>query len=84
LAPKKLGQIKAERGVGHDIAASRRSTYAAPKIAMHVQDLISLLDPAVLAPIEAIPVTYGSFIDVAIGAVASIQRNFVCAARVID
>jgi hypothetical protein len=51
---------------------------------MHVQDLISVLDPAVLAPIEEIPVTYGSFIDVAIGAVASIQRDFVRAARVID
>jgi len=51
---------------------------------MHVQDLISLLDPAVLASIEAIPVTHGSFIDVAIGAVAGIQRDFVRAVRVID
>jgi hypothetical protein len=82
--PTKLGQIEAQRGVRDDIAALRRVAQTTPQISMHVQDLISLLDPAVLATIKAIPVAYGSFIDVAIGTVAIIYRDFVCAMRVVN
>src|SRR5262249_34908535 len=73
----KLGQIEAQRGVGHDVATLRRSANTAPQAAMYVHNLVSLLDPAELALIEAIPITRGRFIDVAIGTVARIERYLV-------
>src|SRR5262249_11752426 len=62
----KLRQIEAERGVCHDIATSGRSTCTAPQVATYVHELVPLFDPAVLAPVEAIPVAHCRFIDVAI------------------
>ena len=80
----KLRQIEAERGVGHDIATLGRSTYTAPQVAMYVHDLVSLFDPAVLAPKEAIPVAHRRFIDVAIRPAAGIQHYLVGATCVTD
>src|SRR5215469_2933284 len=51
---------------------------------MHVHDLVSLFDPAVLASIDSIPVAHRRVIDVAIGPVAGIQRDFVRAVRVTE
>lgn len=51
---------------------------------MYVHDLVSLFDPAILAPMEAIPVTHSRFIDVAIRPAARIHRHFVCATSVTD
>src|SRR5262245_65535246 len=79
-----LGQIETERGVGHDIAALWSVTYPAPQIAVHIHDLISLFDPAGVAPIEAIPVPCGRFIDVAVRSAAAIQRDLVRTPRVTD
>ena len=79
-----LREIEAERGVGHDITTLGCSTYSAPQVAMYVHDLVSLFEPAVLAPKEAIPVAYGSSINVAIRPAAGIQRYFVRATGVTD
>jgi hypothetical protein len=51
---------------------------------MHVHDLVSLFNPAEIAPIEAIPITHRRFIDVAIGPDARIPRYLVRAACVAD
>ena len=51
---------------------------------MYVHDLVSLFDPAGLASIEAVPITYRGFIDVAIRPAAGIQRYLVRAACVTD
>ena len=68
----KLRQVEAERGVGNDIATLGCGAYTAPQVAMYVHDLVPLFDPAVLAPIEPIPVTHGRFIDVAVRPAAAI------------
>ena len=62
---EELGQIKPKRCVGDEITTLGRFANPAPQAAMYIRDLISLLDPAVLASIEAIPVTHGRFINVA-------------------
>jgi hypothetical protein len=51
---------------------------------MYVHDLVSLFDPAELAPIEAIPIAHRRFIDVAIRPAAGIQRYLVRATGVTD
>ena len=51
---------------------------------MYVHDLVSLFDPAVFAPIEAIPVAHRRFIDVANRPAAGIQRYLVRATCVTD
>src|SRR5262249_2549359 len=58
------------------------STYATPKAPMHVQDLVSLFDPAEFALMEAIPVAHRRFIDIAIRPAARIQRYLVRATSV--
>src|SRR5215469_18824819 len=69
---EKLGQIKPKRCVGDEITTLGRFANAAPQAAMYVRDLISLFDPAVLTLIEAIPVTHGGFINVAVRPAAGI------------
>jgi hypothetical protein len=51
---------------------------------MYVHDLVALFDPAVLAPIEAIPVAHRRFIDIAIRPAAGIQRYLVRTTCVTD
>ena len=80
----KLGQIEAERREYNDVATLGRSTYAAPQVAMHVHELISLFDAAVLASKEAIPVAHCRFIDVAICPATGIQRYLVRTTCVTD
>ena len=51
---------------------------------MYVHDLVPLLDPAIFASIEAIPVAHRRFVDVAIRPATGIQPYLVRAACVAD
>src|SRR5215472_12856680 len=84
VAADELRQIESDRGEYHHIAASRSVAYPTPKTAMQVLHLVSILDPTELSLKQLEPITARDFINVAIGAAASIHCEFIRAVGVTD
>src|SRR5215470_10779154 len=57
--PTPLRKIESDGGVDHQVAALRSVVHAAPKVAMDVGHLVSILDPAKLAAIKLVPIARG-------------------------